>query len=111
MEILRNWTQNPGELAGLKVFAGQVTNSDGSAHNYIIETQCQEIGFAFAFHGTTVLAGTVGSSTTYVGTKTVTFSVPGSGTDGGIIQFIVIGSIESMENETIAADTTSPVIL
>ena len=112
MEIFRNLSAHPGFLPGVKMFAGRYTNTDTNPHNYIIETGCQYVGPMIARNGTTVVVGTEGASTAYPGTRTVTFACPGSGTNGGVLEFVVVGSIENVMAETAGAvDFTSPVVL
>jgi len=103
LEILRNNSAIPGAFPGLKIMSEYFTNSDGSnATVYTLETGCTEIIFVIGYAGTTVIAPTIGNSTTYPGTKTVAFSVPLS----GVLKYLVIGSNELAQAFTAGDDLT-----
>lgn len=107
-EILRNLDANPGQFDGVRMFSREIT-TDGTIRTYTVETGCQFIIFAVGFSWVTASGATdavvnpvIGDSTTYVGTKTVTFTIPASST----FHFIILGSVERASTLAIAADTT-----
>jgi hypothetical protein len=89
MEKLRNNSAYPGFFPGLRIFARTVTQT-GGPFNVVIETGCTAILFVIGYAGTTLIAPTIGSSSSFSGAKTVTFANP----SGGVLKYLVVGSNE-----------------
>jgi hypothetical protein len=99
LEIIRNKSSYPGHFPGLKILAHKVTSSGGGA--ITVETGCAHIIFAIAYSGTTLIAVSEGSSTTYPGTKTVTFTAPAAATE-----YLIIGSVDTAQESTPSSTET-----
>lgn len=107
MEIIRNNSSMPGAFPGMKMFAKEYNNLDTDAAQEItIETGCVYILIAIGVKWVTsggatplVVTPTIAASTTYSGTKKVTFSIPSLST----LHCLIIGSTE-MEYSTDLAD-------
>jgi len=87
--------------------SGELLNTDGSAHDYTLETKCITVLFALAINqssGANILP-TVADSTVNVGTKKVTIAVPASGG----CYYLIVGVGEDLVDDSvsIAADTVS----
>jgi hypothetical protein len=106
-EVIRNKASYPGMLAGLKFISGKHTNTDSSTHTMTIETGCTYILFAHVQqYGGVVIACTVGSSTLYPGTKTVTYTILGSATAGGVSEYFIVGSSDVGNTSSSSGDET-----
>jgi hypothetical protein len=106
--LLRNNAAIPGAFPGLKIQGGHIVNTDSSTHTVIIETKCTYV-FSVDVHQSaagTQIASVIAASTLYPGTKKVTFTIVGSGTNGGLVEYLIIGSNELDNLATIAADGT-----
>lgn len=97
VEVLRNMNSLPAHT-GLRIF-GSIVTSDNT-RSFVVETKCKYVAFALAFIGTSTLVGTIADSTTYVGTKKVTFSLT-----VGDHHVLIIGSTEKAMADSITADT------
>ena len=74
MKIIRNNASYPGFLNGLQVFVDNFVSTSGGAITF--ETHSPNVLFGLAFNKTdaTVLDGVIANSSTYSGTKKVTFT-------------------------------------
>jgi len=104
MQILRNNSSYPGFGQGVRVFCKQVSVTDNAgAVTYVMETGCANIFFAKGINASgTVLQGTVAASTTYPGSKKVTFTC----TSNLVSQLLVIGSTEQTGNTSTVGNVT-----
>lgn len=97
-ETLRNLSSMPGAIPGLKVIAREAINLDtDAAQSLIVETGLAYIHFAVGYKWVTadgtlplVVYGTEAASTTYDGTRKVTFAIPALST----LHFLIVGSTE-----------------
>ena len=107
-EALRNNAAVPGAFPGLRILAGSFVNSDSSTHVVTIETKCAYILFAHVsqLDAGTLIATAEAASTLYPGTRKITYTTPGSATNGGKSQYLIIGSGEKDNTATGAGDST-----
>ena len=81
MSVVRDNSSNPSLGRGVHMFVHRVVGS-GSPGNALYETKLHSILAAIAYNETdgSVVAVTIGTSTTYPGTATVTVAIAGSKT-------------------------------
>ena len=107
LEALRNKDAIPGALSDLKMGRFKITNTDSSTHTIIVETGCAYLFEASAKQGdySTAITVTVAASTLYPGTSKLTFTIPGSGTNGGVV-FVSFHGAGVANAVSLAADST-----
>lgn len=88
MKVIRNNATYPGMLNGLQMIVDGFTSTGGGAITF--ETHMKTVLFGLAFNKTdgTVLDGVITNSTTYPGTKIVTFTAAAA----KVYQCLIIGS-------------------
>ena len=98
----------PGTLRGFKILGGVITNTDSSTHAIIIETKCLYILYAEITQGdnSTPITSTIAASTLYPGTKRITFTIPATGTNGGVANVSILASNELPNSVSLNTDST-----